>query len=209
MYGWTVMKNSWLKIKCVFTLCVCFLCSPMWSVRPLISDFWFLKHRGRKQMVTTLQETFQMHISGRTCMFITFVQQFVSGGPVDRVSLSNDLAPNWRQVINWTLMTQHSDRPISEFPSQTCALLLLSLHSVCHVTIAHCNDSNGTDTRVRVRCNDSDVTDRKQSGDCNDSTVWQTWVELSLHMTDILTVDKVRFESPKTWNYIGITLHWM
>ena len=48
---------------------------------------------------------------------------------------------------------------------------LLSLHSVCHVTIAHCNDSNGTDTRVRVRCNDSDVTDRKQSRVCNDSTV--------------------------------------
>ena len=61
--------------------------------------------------------------------------------------------------------------PISEFPSQTCVLLLLSLHSVCHVTIAHCNDSNGTDTRVRVRCNDSDVTDRKQSRVCNDSTV--------------------------------------
>ena len=60
--------------------------------------------------------------------------------------------------------------PISEFPSQTCELLLLS-YSVCHVTIAHCNDSNGTDTRVRVRCNDSDVTDRKQSRVCNDSTV--------------------------------------
>ena len=61
--------------------------------------------------------------------------------------------------------------PISEFPSQTCALLLLSLHSVCHVTIAHCNDSNGTDTRVRVQCNNSDMTDRKQSRVCNDSTV--------------------------------------
>ena len=61
--------------------------------------------------------------------------------------------------------------PISEFPSQTCALLLLSLHSVRHVTIAHCNDSNGTDDRVWVQCNDSDVTDRKQSRVCNDSTV--------------------------------------
>ena len=61
--------------------------------------------------------------------------------------------------------------PISEFPAQTCELLLLSLHSVCHVTIAHCNDSNGTDTRVRVRCKDSDVTDRKQSRVCNDSTL--------------------------------------
>ena len=59
--------------------------------------------------------------------------------------------------------------PISEFPSETCVLLLLSLHS--HITIAHCNDSNGTDTRVRVRCNDSDVMDRKQSRVCNDSTV--------------------------------------
>ena len=61
--------------------------------------------------------------------------------------------------------------PISEFPSQTCALLLLSLYSVCHVTIAHRNNSNGTDTRVRVQCNDSDVTDRKQSRVCNDNTV--------------------------------------
>ena len=69
-----------------------------------------------------------------------------------------------------TFLTEHI-WPISEFPSQTCALLLLSLHSVCHVTIAHCNDSNGTDTRVRVQCNDSDVTDRKQSRVCNDSTV--------------------------------------
>ena len=40
-------------------------------------------------------------------------------------------------------------------------------------------------------------------------THWQTWVELSLHVTDILTVDKVRFESTKTRNYLGITLHWM
>ena len=122
-------------------------------------------------MGTTLQETLQMHISGSTCMFITFIQQFVSGGPVDWVSSSNDLTPNRRQVINWTLMIQLSDRPISEFPSQTCALLLLSAHNVCHVTIAHFNDSNETDTRVRVRCNDSDVTDRKQSRVCNDSTV--------------------------------------
>ena len=44
-------------------------------------------------------------------------------------------------------------------------------YSVCHVTIAHCNDSSGTDTRVRARSNDSDVTDRKQSRVCNDSTV--------------------------------------
>ena len=61
--------------------------------------------------------------------------------------------------------------PISEFPSQTCALLLLSLHSVRHVTIAHCNNSNGTDALVQVQCNDSEVTDRKQSRVCNDSTV--------------------------------------
>ena len=31
--------------------------------------------------------------------------------------------------------------------------------------------------------------------------LWQKWVELSLHVTDILTIDNVRFESPKTWNY--------
>ena len=72
--------------------------------------------------------------------------------------------------LNFIIMS-HATRLISEFPSQTCVLLLLSLHIVCHVTIAHCNDSNGTDTRVRVRCNDSDVTDRKQSRVCNDSTV--------------------------------------
>ena len=35
--------------------------------------------------------------------------------------------------------------------------------------------------------------------------LWQTWVELSLHVTDISTVEKVRFESPKTW----ITQHRM
>ena len=144
------------------------------------------------------------YFCGRTCMFITFVQQFVSGGPVDRVSLSNDLAPNRRQVINWTLMIQHSDRPISEFPSQTCALLLLSLHSVFHVTLAHCNDSNGTDTRVTIA-----MWRTESKVETVTIALWQTWVELSLHMTDILTVDKVRFESPKTWNYIGNTLHWM
>ena len=72
--------------------------------------------------------------------------------------------------ISWVNL-MYAIWPISEFPSQTCELLLLSLHSVCHVTIAHCNESNRTDTRVRVRCNDSDVTDRKQSRVCNDSTV--------------------------------------
>ena len=88
---------------------------------------------------------------------------------------------------------QQSRWPISEFPSQTCVLLLLSLHSVCHVTIAHCNDSNGTDTRVRVRCNDSDVTDRKQSRVCNNSTVTDmSWAIISC---DILTDDKVRSEN--------------
>ena len=98
----------------------------------------------------------------------------------------------WINLYKW---------PISEFPSQTCALLLLSLHSVCHVTIAHCNDSNGTDTRVRVQCNDSDVTDRKQSRVCNDSTVTDISWAIPLHVTDIPTVDKVRFESPPKWNY--------
>ena len=90
-------------------------------------------------------------------------------------------------------------RPISEFPSQTCALLLLSLHSVCHVTIAHCNDSNGTDTRVRVLCNDSDVTDRKQSRVCNDSTV--TDISWAIATCDGHTNCWQSCWKPQKWNY--------
>ena len=39
--------------------------------------------------------------------------------------------------------------------------------------------------------------------------LWQTWVELSLHVTDILTFDKVRFESPKTWNCPTLNGTWL
>ena len=39
--------------------------------------------------------------------------------------------------------------------------------------------------------------------------LWQTWVELSLHVTDISTVDKVRFESPKTWNCPTLNGTWL
>ena len=50
-----------------------------------------------------------------------------------------------------------------------------------------------------MSCNDSDVTE--QSRVCNDSIYWQTWVELSLHVTDIVTVDQ-----SKVWKHQNMEL---
>ena len=95
-------------------------------------------------------------------------------------------------------------RPISEFPSQTSALLLLSLHNVCHVTIAHCNDSNGFEFDVTIA-----MWRTESKVESVTIALWQAWVELSLHVMDISTVDKLRFESPKTWNYPTLNGTWL
>ena len=107
------------------------------------------------------------HYHHRSCQHsdVSAPSFHVYSWPIDQSEHSNP-------YVIFSLLCSMSDIwSTSEFPSQTCALLLLVLYSVCHVTIAHCNDSNGTDTRIRVQCNDSDVTDRKQSRVCNDSTV--------------------------------------